>query len=120
MAQVGQFIRASVPFEEKDGRSKVRPCLVLAKARHEKGIVFLCAPLSTQTAKSHGGIEVVLRREEAASAGLTDSSVVRFERRHLVPVLASDVANEYGRIGDLPASAQRAIKNAAKSLGCVL
>lgn len=119
MAKTAQFIRATVPFEEDDGRSKARPCLILAKARHGENTVYLCAPLSTKVDKAHGGIEVVLRGNEAAKVGLTES-VIRFERKHLVPILDHDVSNVYGHVSDLPADVQRAIKNAAKSLGCVL
>lgn len=120
MAKIGQFIKASVAFHEEDGRSKVRPCLILAKARHGENMVYLCAPLSTQIGKTHGDSEIVLRKNEALMAGMPEESVIRLSRSSLVPVLDRDMTNVYGHVKDLPPSVQQAIKNAAKSLGCVI
>ncbi len=120
MAKIGQFIKANVAFHEEDGRSKCRPCLILAKARHGENMVYLCAPLSTQTGKTHDWHEIVLCANDALMAGIAEASVIRLSRSSLVPVLDRDMTSVYGHVKDLPASVQQAIKNAAKSLGCVI
>lgn len=117
MAKAGQFIRAVVPFKEDDGRSKVRPLLVLAEAKLEGNKVYLCAPQSTQTGKCHGDAEVVVTYEDAMAVGLQNSAVIRFSRQSLVAIMDRDVSNTYGTVSQMSKNAQRAMRNAARSVG---
>lgn len=121
MARIGQFVKAPVAFKEADGRSKVRPVLILAKAKMKDGsVVYLTAPASTQAHKTRGDVEVILRKDEAIKVGLSEESVLRFSRQSLVAVLDRDVTNLFGHYTALSGATQRAIGNAAKSVGCEL
>lgn len=120
--KIGQFIKAKVEFEEEDGRYKVRPCLVLDKARYPQTgeMVYLVAQLSTKTDKVRGAVEVILEESIAKAAGLDAKSVIRFSRTSLIPLLEKDVTNTLGSVKDLPKLSLVAIQKAALSVGCKL
>jgi hypothetical protein len=116
-AKVGQFIKAKVQFEEDDGRYKIRPCLVLRKVRTDFGVVYLCAPMSSQINKSRGDEEVVISQKDAMSVGFSASSVIRFSSISRVAVLEADVTNVFGSFKSLPSLTNKAICRAAKTIG---
>ncbi len=118
--KVGQFIRARVEFRENDGRSKIRPCLVLGTAKHGGHTVYLCSPGSTKTGKVQGAVEVILNHEEAVKVGYLEETVFRFSRCSLVAILDRDVSSVYGSCHDTSPAIHRAILNAAHSIGCPL
>lgn len=89
MAKAGTFVWANIPFAEGDGRSKIRPVLVLARTRLPNGdVAYLGAGKYSSTDKVRGSIEVMLTQAEALEVGMDKAGVLRFSRGDLVAFLA--------------------------------
>ena len=117
MAKAGTFVWANIPFAEGDGRSKIRPVLILARTRLPNGdIAYLGAGKYSSTDKVRGGIEVILTQAEALEVGMDKAGVLRFSRGDLVAFLDRDVQSEPGHYSRLSASKQEAIRRAAKAV----
>lgn len=117
MAKIGQFVNAAVSFREMDGRSKVRPVLVLGKTRAPNGdVVYIAAPRYSAVDKVRGDVEVVMSEPDSQLVGLTKSAVVRFSRDSLVAFLEKDIQNEWGHYSALPARVRNSLESAAKSV----
>lgn len=117
--KIGDFIWGSFPFAEGDGRSKVRPALILAVASTHGHKVYLCVGLYSATEKVRGAIEITISAEEAQQIGLDyHESVLRFSRHNIQALMDSDIVSTVGTVNNLPPLKQVAIHRAAKAIGC--
>ncbi|PZP60221.1 MAG: hypothetical protein DI596_06095 [Azospira oryzae] len=114
---IGTFVRARVPFQEGDGRYKIRPVLILGRARTPKGdVVYIGAAKFSSSAKVRGEVEVILTDAEARAVGLEGEGVLRFSRQSLVAFLDQDVISEGRSYKALPNTKALAIENAARAV----
>lgn len=117
MARIGQFVWATVPFVEGDGRAKVRPVLILAKAKTPNGeIAYLAAAKYSSTQKVRGDVEVVLTQAEALEVGMDKEGVLRFSRDSLVCFTDSNIRSEGEHFSRLSGSKKESIRRAAKAV----
>lgn len=116
MARIGQFVWATVPFVEGDGRAKVRPVLILAKAKTPNGeIAYLAAAKYSSTQKVRGDVEVV-PTAEALEVGMDKEGVLRFSRDSLVCFTDSNIRSEGEHFTRLSGSKKESIRRAAKAV----
>lgn len=118
---IGNFVIAKVFFAEDDGRYKLRPCLVIDKAKTQSGqIIYLVAPKYSATEKVRGDIEVVMGRAAATAVGLDKEGVVRFDKDSLRAVAAKDVVCQLGHYKRLDPLMQTALQRAACRIGITI
>jgi hypothetical protein len=114
----GKIVWAKIPFAEGDGRYKIRPVMILMKARLPNGeIVYLAAGKYSSTSKCRGEVEVVVDADESLQLGIDPvPGVFRFSRDSLVVFLEKDVHSEAGCFTSLSECKQKAFRNAAKAI----
>lgn len=117
-AKAGEFVWAKIAFAEGDGRYKIRPVMVIARARMPNGgIAYIGAGKYSADWKVKGGVEVVLDHEEGCLVGTDHSGVLRFSKTSLVTFRDCDIESVVGSYLALPALKIESIQHAVKSIG---
>lgn len=117
---VGFFVWAKVEFAERDGRYKLRPCIVLAQKKLGDRMVYLLAPKYSSLEKCRGDNEVVLNIEDAVAVGIDKEGVIHMNRDRLEPVFGDKITSVMKHYSAMPKLKQQSLQNAAKRVGVVI
>ena len=114
---VGYFVLAKVEYAERDGRYKLRPCLIIAQKMLGDRPVYLAVPKYSAWEKCKGGNEVVMAIEDAVAVGMDKEGVLRFNREHLEPMFREKIFEVFVHYTALPELKQQSLQNAARRDG---
>lgn len=117
---VGFFVWAKVEYAERDGRYKLRPCIILAQKKLGDQMVFLLAPKYSALEKCRGDNEVVISVTDAVAVGIDKEGVIRMNRDRLEPVFGDKITSVMKHYSAMPKLKQQSLQNAAKRIGILI
>lgn len=116
--KAGDFAWCHVAFHERDGRSKLRPVLILAVG-HIGGVPgAIVAPKYSASEKVRGAVEVVVNGVDSEALGFDrQEGVFRFAADRPVFVRLADIRSRVGSLSKASPALRVRFERAMKNIG---